>query len=96
MSKINIEGIVKDINVRTTYLTPLVEAICNSIDAIDYAPNGSIDIVIKRENILPEIGTRATASIIGIDIIDNGVGFTEENRESFDTYKSGLKAIPGG
>lgn len=96
MSKINIEGIVKDINVRTTYLTPLVEAICNSIDAIDYAPNGSIDIVIKRENILPEIGTRATASIIGIDIIDNGVGFTEENRESFDTYKSGLKAIQGG
>ena len=25
MSKINIEGIVKDINVRTTYLTPLVD-----------------------------------------------------------------------
>lgn len=96
MSKINIEGIVKDINIRTTYLTPLVEAICNSIDAINYAPDGNIEIVIKRENILPGIGTRATANIIGIDIIDNGIGFTEENRESFDTYKSGLKATQGG
>lgn len=96
MSKINIEGIVKDINVRTTYLTPLVEAVCNSIDAIGYAQDGKIDIVIKRAPFLPETASRATADITAIDIIDNGVGFNEENRESFDTYKSGMKANLGG
>lgn len=96
MSKINIEGIVKDINVRTTYLTPLVEAVCNSIDAIGNAQNGKIDIVIKRAPFLPETTTRAAADIMAVDIIDNGVGFNKENRESFDTYKSGMKADIGG
>lgn len=96
MSKINIEGIVRDISGRATYLTPIIEAICNSIDAIGFAENGEIDIVIKRSAFLPETDTRATAEIVGIDIIDNGVGFNEVNRESFDTFKSGMKAQIGG
>lgn len=96
MSKINIEGIVRDINIRTTYLTPLIEAVCNSIDAINYADNGKIDIVIKRAPFLPGTDSRATADIIAIDIIDNGIGFDEDNRDSFDTFKSGMKAKQGG
>lgn len=36
------------------------------------------------------------ADIIGIDIIDNGIGFTEDNRESFDTYRSDMKVKQGG
>ena len=99
MSKINIEGIVRDINGKTTYITPLVEAICNSIDAIGEKKNGTIDIVLKRDNQL-SIGdidkTRGVGSIVSIDIIDNGKGFDKENRESFDTYKSGYKYKIGG
>ena len=34
MSKINISGIVKGIKASTTYLTPIIEAVCNSIDSI--------------------------------------------------------------
>ena len=49
MSKINIEGIVRDIKGRTTYLTPLIEAICNSIDAIGGKSDGLIEIVVKRD-----------------------------------------------
>ena len=52
MSKINIAAIVRDITTRTTYLTPLVEAVCNSIDAIGDSPNGNIDIIVKREPVL--------------------------------------------
>lgn len=96
MSKINIDRIVSDLRTKTTYITPLVEAVCNSIDAIGSKADGQVDIVIKRAEILPEMGGRALADIIGIDVIDNGIGFTEENRESFDTYRSDMKVKQGG
>lgn len=96
MSKINIDRIVNDLRTKTTYITPLVEAVCNSIDAIGSKADGQVDIVIKRAEILPEMGGRALADIIGIDVIDNGIGFTEENRESFDTYRSDMKVKQGG
>ena len=48
MSKINIAGIVRDIKGRTTYLTTLIEAICNSIDAIGGKSDGLIEIVVKH------------------------------------------------
>ncbi len=101
MSKINIDRIVKDIKSRSTNLTPVIEAICNAIDAI--GPNrkdGTIDIVIKRskQQEIEGFNTsgRKLEDIISIDIIDNGVGFTEENKDSFDTFRSGLKMSKGG
>ena len=36
MSKINIDRIVKDIKSRSNSLTPIVEAVCHSIDAIGF------------------------------------------------------------
>ena len=96
MSKINIEGIVNDIRTRTTYIAPLVEAVCNSIDAIGSNSRGEIDIIFKRAPILPEMGVNAQGDIIAIDVVDNGVGFTDENRESFDTFRSDMKVKQGG
>ena len=49
MSKLNILGIVKGIKAQTTYLTPIIEAVCNSIDSIGNRPNGSIDIIAFRD-----------------------------------------------
>lgn len=96
MSKINIDRIVSDIRTRTTYITPLVEAVCNSMDAIGSKPDGKIDIIIKRTEILPEMGANALGDIIGIDVVDNGIGFTDENRDSFDTFRSDMKVKQGG
>lgn len=96
MSKINIEAIVNDIKTRTTYLTPLVEAVCNSIDAIGDKKDGKIEIIVKREVVLPELENNALGDIIAIDIKDNGIGFNKENRESFDTFRSDLKYEQGG
>lgn len=99
MSKINIDRIVKDIKTRTTSLTPIIEAVCNSMDAIgNDRTDGRIDIVVKRE---PQLsinaeGFQTMADIIAIDIKDNGEGFTDANRESFDTFRSGLKMNKGG
>lgn len=99
MSKINIDRIVKDIRTKTTGLTPIIEAICNSIDAIGpERTDGRIDIVIKRDGqkSFEDEESRTQGNIIAVDIIDNGVGFTKENTESFDTFRSGLKINSGG
>lgn len=97
MSKINIQGIVRDIRSKTTYLTPIIEAVCNSIDAIGDSPNGKIEIIVKREPINLDLeGNRVIGNIIAIDIVDNGVGFNLENRDSFDTFRSGFKYEKGG
>lgn len=99
MSKINIDRIVRDIKSKTTSLTPVIEAVCNSIDAIGpERTDGIIDIIVKRSNqqSLELDPTHTLSDIISIDIIDNGVGFTEENKDSFDTYRSGFKMSKGG
>ena len=99
MSKINIDRIVKDIKSKTTSLTPVIEAVCNSIDAIGSGrTDGIIDIIVKRsgQQSLKLDSTHILSDIISIDIIDNGVGFTEENKDSFDTYRSGFKMSKGG
>lgn len=81
MSKLNILGIVKGIKAQTTYLTPIIEAVCNSIDSIGNRPNGSIDIIAIRDGqkSFNDKEDSACGSIIGFDVIDNGVCFTETN-----------------
>lgn len=99
MSKINIDRIVKDIRTRSTSLTPIIEAVCNSIDAIDPSrTDGKIDIIIKRDSQLSMDldNDKIMPDIIGVDVIDNGEGFTTANRDSFDTFRSGLKSNKGG
>lgn len=99
MSKINIDRIVKDIKSKTTSLTPVIEAVCNSIDAIgSERTDGFIDIVVKRsgDQSLELDTTHTLSDIISIDVIDNGIGFTDENKDSFDTYRSGFKMSKGG
>lgn len=99
MSKINIDRIVRDIKTRSTSLTPIIEAVCNSVDAIgNNRTDGRIKIVLKRDG-SRDLGledSTAKGDIVSIDIIDNGEGFTDSNRDSFDTFRSGLKIEIGG
>ncbi|GAA4090760.1 hypothetical protein [Mucilaginibacter panaciglaebae] len=87
MSKINIQGIVDNIKSQSNVYTPLVEAIVNSIHSISSSneKNGEIEIVVKRENSLFE---NSVNNINGLEIHDNGSGFTRANRDSFDTLYS--------
>ena len=69
MSKLNILGIVRGIKAQTTYLTPIIEAVCNSIDSIGNLPNGTIDIMaIRHGQKSYEGNTSVSGSIIGSDI----------------------------
>lgn len=94
MSKINILGIVKNIKSKSNVYTPIVEAVVNSIEAIGNKPNGKIEIIVYRENVLEFDNTKPY--IKNVEIIDNGIGFTQENTDSFDTYLSETKLETGG
>lgn len=94
MSKINILRIIKNIKSKTNVYTPLVEAIVNSIEAIGDFKNGKIEIIVKRELTLGFDNCKP--SIICIEIRDNGVGFNQKNRDSFDTFFSEAKKELGG
>ena len=94
MSKINILGIIKNIKSKSNIYTPIVEAVVNSIDAINGATDGKIEIITYRDNSIQF--ENAKPYIKSVEIIDNGVGFNKKNRESFDTYLSSTKHDIGG
>ncbi len=74
-------------------LLPLYEAVINSVQSISHAQisNGRIDIKIERENGLKLSTNHWETDVENICITDNGVGFTDENFNSFKTYATDLK-----
>lgn len=97
MSNINIKRAVETIRSLTTVYTPIVETIVNAIEAIEAkapAEGGRIAVRAIRgqqldvEDVRPEI--------IGFEVQDNGIGFTDANRNSFDEIYSDYKARQGG
>lgn len=83
-------------------LMPLFEAVVNSIHAIDEmkkTSTGSIQIEVIR-NIQHSLDTnqqddQKITPIYGFKITDNGIGFTKNNMESFETLDSEYKANQG-
>lgn len=99
MSQVNIKGLVNNIKAKTNVYTPLVEAVVNSIQAIDSSniEDGEISIRIIRDNQKPlQFDEDALSEIVSIEVHDNGAGFTQENRTSFDTVYSDHKSEQGG
>ncbi len=52
-------------------------------------------LIVKRSPVL-EFDGGGLAPVQSLEIVDNGVGFTQSNRDSFDTYYSDLKSNMGG
>jgi hypothetical protein len=80
-------------------LLPVYEAIVNSIQAIKDANErtGRIQIVIARDDKHLLVKQDASAGeILGFDVIDNGIGFTDENFQAFNTADTTYKAERGG
>ena len=79
-------------------LLPLFEAVVNSIQSIEDSHNpaaGKIDISIYRStqiDSIDELSREKTYNPIeDYVVVDNGVGFTQTNFESFKTADSRLK-----
>lgn len=99
MSNIHIRRAVSNIREKTSIYTPIVEAVVNSIQAIKSKEeaNGLITIILKRSGQLELDGTQSVdRKIEEIQVRDNGIGFNEIHRESFDTLYSDLKINEGG
>jgi signal transduction histidine kinase len=97
MSNVNIKRAVENIRSSTTVYTPIVEVIVNAIQAIEDKGNineGKIRVTLKRS---PQVEIDGSLpNIESISVIDNGIGFTDNNRESFDTLYSDHKIKQGG
>lgn len=96
---INFQGLV-DLHTLPTSepLLPLYEAVVNSIQSINQAniSDGQIHIKIEREGSISLFERENwETDIDNIIIQDNGVGFTEDNFKSFNTYASDLKKMLG-
>lgn len=97
----DIEGIIRELNIsESEVLYPFYEAVVNSIQAIDECKSlerGKISIEIIRDTSeLSLFEECKNYPIESIKIVDNGIGFTKENYESFGRAHSTRKAHLGG
>jgi hypothetical protein len=100
---IDLRGRVK-INTNLPYsrgLLPLMEAIVNSLHAIEEAGEklGRIEVFIERDTsqmALPGEEQTVTHPIAGFRVQDNGVGFDDSNYKSFNTSDTMYKEVQGG
>lgn len=96
MSKVNIRRAVDNIRTGTTAYTPVIELIVNAIQAIGKANSttGRIEVTILRtgsEDLIDRL-----RNVGGFSVSDNGVGFTQRNRDAFDTLYTDNKVHDGG
>lgn len=96
MSNVNIKRAIDNIRESTTVYTPLVEMIVNAIQAIDEAvpKHGKVLVRAIRDEQSELDGT--LPEISGFEIKDNGIGFTDEHRNSFDTLYTDRRISEGG
>ncbi|WP_246767679.1 ATP-binding protein [Bradyrhizobium sp. CCBAU 53340] len=96
MSSINIRRAVENIRSGTTVYTPVIELIVNAIQAIRAVKpkGGLIEVRILRHDQADMIDK--IAPVDGFIVRDDGIGFNEEHRNSFDTLYTALKAGDGG
>ncbi|MCX6592713.1 MAG: ATP-binding protein [Acidobacteria bacterium] len=96
MSKVNIKRTVENIRANTTVYSPIIEVVVNALQSIQSSGrrDGNIAIRIHRDGQTEMDG--GLPGIRSFEVEDNGLGFTEANRESFDTLYSDLKSLEGG
>ncbi|MBP6829856.1 MAG: ATP-binding protein [Deltaproteobacteria bacterium] len=96
---VDLRGRVSNLSVpKGRPLMPLFEAVVNSLHAVeDRGSTGVVEIHLLRDRRQTELkGERAERPITGFVVKDNGVGFTEENYQSFRRSDSQQKLRRGG
>ena len=96
MSNVNIKRAVENIRGNTTVYTPVVEVIVNAIQAIDESGQTAGRVLVRamRDDQAELDGGRP--NITGFEVQDNGIGFTDEHRNSFDTLYTDHRIAEGG
>ncbi|OEU58392.1 MAG: hypothetical protein BA871_14100 [Desulfuromonadales bacterium C00003096] len=100
--KVNLVGRVNNIKLnKTKVLLPVFEAVVNSFEAIEDCNAGSrgyIDIKAERDTSQTQIadGEHSEFPISGFIVKDNGIGFNDNNYDSFQTSDTLFKQSRGG
>ncbi len=96
MSNVNVKRLVENIRSGTNIYTPLVELVVNAIQAIEEkgAEGGLAEIEVLRNGEADIIDR--LEGVDGFVVRDNGMGFTESNRNAFDTLYTERKIADGG
>ena len=96
MSTVNIRRVIEYIRSGTNVYSPLIETVVNAIQAVEAREigDGFVRILVKRstqDDLSDEL-----SSVESFDVIDNGIGFNETNRQAFDTLYTDHKISQGG
>src|ERR1700722_6354311 len=99
LMKVDLVGKIKNTQLpRSKALLPMFEAVVNSFQAIEDGgkaiPSPAIEIRVERDPVLPDLNI--DGEVNGFTIVDNGVGFTEINLDSFFTSDTQYKVGRGG
>jgi hypothetical protein len=102
--KLDLAGKIKNTQLpRYKALLPMFEAVVNSFQAIEDAPQKSsitatIEITVERDQPLNRTleGMEVESAVNGFTVVDNGVGFNETNLEAFFTSDTQYKLNKGG
>lgn len=96
MSNVNVRRLVENIRSGTNIYTPLVELVVNAIQAIEErrTDKGLVEIEVLRNGEQDMIDR--IEGVDGFIVKDNGAGFTENNRNAFDTLYTERKIADGG
>ena len=94
-NRINLVRIAEEC--RAKIYDPIKEAVINSLQAIEEGrqTKGRVEIILHRCEKQTTLQQRITP-IKDIEVIDNGIGFTKANKESFREYRSDKKIELGG
>lgn len=76
--------------------TPLIEVVVNAIQAIEVCGQHQGEIHIRAIRSPQAELSSSLPDIHSFAVEDNGIGFTNENRDSFDTLYGDLKLKVGG
>ena len=96
MSNVNIKRAVDNIRASTTVYTPIVEVIVNAIQAIDEAAPKCGKVLVRAIRERQTTLDGSLPDVSGFEIADNGIGFTDEHRNSFDTLYTDRRVSEGG
>lgn len=96
MSNVNVGRAVDNIRAITTVYTAIVEIVVNAIEAIESRGRQDGQVLIRAYRSAQLEADGSVPDIQSFEIEDNGVGFTDEQRDSFDTLYSDLKIKDGG
>ena len=96
MSNVNIKRAVENIRGNTTAYTPVVEAIVNAIQAIEESEQTAGRVLVRAVRDAQTELDGGRPNITGFEVQDNGIGFTDEHRNSFDTLYTDHRITEGG